>query len=173
MEKVIELIEKRGGQYLIHWLSELEKENEKLPANFDWLFFAEKISSKAFSENHFDLDFAKSAVLVYERIYKDGSTGALLSAMYIKLRILEIVPASELEPFLQPEVIKNAVKERLTITAAEAKKMTSNWQILEIENIKLLREFKNWMTVLLRLEKITHQKYDEFEEWKKIIHLLP
>lgn len=173
MEKVIESIEKYGSQYLIHWLSDLEKDNEKLPVNFDWLFFAEKISSKAFSENHFDLGFAKSAVLIYERIYKDGNTGALLSAMYIRLRILEIVPASELDPFLKPEIIKDTVKERLTLTAIETKKMAGNWQMLDIENIKLLRTFKNWGTILLRLEKITHKEYDEFEEWKKIVHLLP
>lgn len=173
MEKIIESIERHGSQYLIHWLSDLKEGHEKVPTNFNWLFLAEKFSAKAFNESHFDTDFAKSAILIYEKIYQDGNSGALLSAMYLRLRMLEVVPLSELDSFFNPEFIVNIIREHLTLTVIEAESKASNWRMLDVKDIKLLREFKNWITILMRLEKITNQEYREFVEWKKIVHLLP
>jgi len=173
MKKLIESIEKHGSPYLIHWFSDLDEGIEKLPEHVDWLFLAEKFYAKAFGENHFDLDCAKTTILIHERMYKHGNKGALLSAANIRLRIIELVPLSEWETSFNPEVMKGLITQQLTLPASEAESMASHWQTLEVEQIKLLRSFKNWVMILLRLEKITNRQYDEFEEWKKILHLLP
>lgn len=173
MEKIIESIEKHGSQYLIGWLSDLEKGKEVLPANFNWLYFAEKISSMAFSEEHCNIDFAKSAILIYERIFQVGNQGAILSALNLRLRILDVVPSSELEPFFKPDIVVETIKKCLPLPMTEVESMATNWQKLEVKNIKILREIKNLITILIRFEKSTNQEFDEFLEWKKIFHLLP
>ncbi len=78
---IIELIEKYGVQFLIQWLHDLKNVIETLPQNFNWLTLVENVSSKVLGEEKFDLDFAKSAILIYEKIANDGNNGALLSTV--------------------------------------------------------------------------------------------
>ncbi len=84
-----------------------------------------------------------------------------------------MIPEADLDPFLNVEFTKNQIRKQLSLPVSRVKIMVSNWKELSIKEIKLLREIKNWISVLLRLEKVTNQSCDLFTEWKKIVHLLP
>lgn len=164
---------KNGSQFLVHWLEDLNEGRESLPEDFDWDLCTERIYSIAFRESRLNPDYAKSLTLVCVYLFKEGNQGAMLSALNVRLNVLDLDLDHDINGFFAPNVIISTVKNLLDTDLETVILQSANWKSENIETIRKLRVIKNWLKIILMLEEITAQKYSEFDDWKAILPMLP
>lgn len=121
------------------------------------------------------MDFARLLIDLYEKMYSldTSKESKLMSAIYIRLKVIREAEKAELDPFFSPEIIIDLVRQKFIAPFDEIRDQITKWQTLDINQIKKLRSFKNWLTVLEVLEENQNTEYKEFDNWKSIRHMLP
>lgn len=118
--------------------------------------------------------YAELTVDLYEKLADTNSDESFkFSALYIRLRVLKETQVKSPNPFFDSNVLFNTIRKKLNRPIDGLEELAQNWRSLRIEEIKELRSYKRWISLLIYFEDIVGEEYEQFSNWKSLKELLP
>lgn len=161
---------------LHHWLTAIDAGNTEAPECFNWLGLAQAAGHRARTD--LNLEWAAIAVALYTRLAKSNSgrkrDQLLVDVMHIRAFFIKRMGSSPGHPVLDIQDLVAWFLSTLTISLAQAQRMTEHWEHLTIEEIRTLRDIKNRLAVFVNLRQDEWiEPYPELKDWLAVREQLP
>jgi hypothetical protein len=162
---------------IINWLEKLLEED--LPTEFTLLGLANIAAFKAYdspnTENN-SIKWAKVAILIYDKLALNESklsinNSFITSSMMLRVGMINKFGSINNHSILDIDIVLQWFKENLKLSYAEVKEKITNWNLFPIDEIRELRQLKNYLQVISFLNKSYLDS--ELRTWIALRNLLP